>query len=130
MRTNTKAVVTGDRLGVHWGTGTFWELAVIIYVQHLQICFESGGTGREKAGFSLPYKVYGAESAFLILISDLLNLSDLLPDLSPAYKVQSHLCTLMSDLRVIQNIDPSCLGCKALGRYMTSSFIIHTPLEL
>ena len=26
---------------------------------------------REKAGFSLPYKVYGAESAFLILISDL-----------------------------------------------------------
>ena len=44
MRTNTKAVVTGDRLGVHWGTGAFWELAVIIYVQHLQICFESGGT--------------------------------------------------------------------------------------
>ena len=41
MRTNTKAVVTGDRLGVHWGTGAFWELAVIIYVQ---ICFESGGT--------------------------------------------------------------------------------------
>ena len=44
MRTNTKAVVTGDRLGVHQGTGAFWELAVIIYVQHLQICFESGGT--------------------------------------------------------------------------------------
>ena len=44
MRTNTKAVVTGDRLGVHWGTGAFWELAVIIYVQHLQICFKSGGT--------------------------------------------------------------------------------------
>ena len=44
MRTNTKAVVTGDRLGVHWGTGTFWELAVIIYVQHLQICFKSTGT--------------------------------------------------------------------------------------
>ena len=71
MRTNTKAVVTGDRLGVHWGTGTFWELAVIIYVQHLQICFESGGTVEKKAGFSFPYKVYGAESAFLILISDL-----------------------------------------------------------
>ena len=32
----------------------------------LQIC----GYNREKAGFSLPYKVYGAESAFLILISD------------------------------------------------------------
>ena len=45
---------------------------MIIYVQHLQICFESGGTvDREKAGYSLPYKVYGAESAFLILISDL-----------------------------------------------------------
>ena len=44
MRTNTKAVVTGDKLGVHKGTGTFWELAVIIYVQHLQICFEFGGT--------------------------------------------------------------------------------------
>ena len=29
------------------------------------------GYSREKAGFSLPYKVYGAESAFLILISDL-----------------------------------------------------------
>ena len=42
MRTNTKAVVTGDRLGVHWGTGTFWELAVIIH--HLQICFKSAGT--------------------------------------------------------------------------------------
>ena len=46
MRTNTKAVVTGDRLVVHLGPGTFWELAVIIYVQHLQICFESGGTGQ------------------------------------------------------------------------------------
>ena len=44
MRTNTKAVVTGDILGVHWGTGAFWELAVIIYVQHLQICFKSAGT--------------------------------------------------------------------------------------
>ena len=44
MRTNTKAVVTGDRLGVHWGTGTYWELAVIIYLQHLQICFKSVGT--------------------------------------------------------------------------------------
>ena len=31
MRTNTKAVVTGDRLGVHWGTGAFLVLAVIIY---------------------------------------------------------------------------------------------------
>ena len=68
MRTNTKDVVTGDRLGVHWGTGAFWELAVIIYVQHLQICFESGGTVEKRR---LPYKVYGAESAFLILISDL-----------------------------------------------------------
>ena len=33
MMTNTKAVVTGDRLGDHWGTGAFGELAVIIYVQ-------------------------------------------------------------------------------------------------
>ena len=40
----TKAVLTGDRLGVHWGTGAFWVLAVIIYVQHLQICFKSAGT--------------------------------------------------------------------------------------
>ena len=77
MKTNTKAVVTGDRLGVLQGTGAFWELPVIIYVQHLQICFKSGYS-REKAGFSLPYKVYGAESAFLILISDLLKLSNLL----------------------------------------------------
>ena len=74
MKTNTKAVVTGDRLGVLQGTGAFWELAVIIYVQHLQICFKSGGTVEK----SLSYKVYGAESAFLILISDLLNLSNLL----------------------------------------------------
>ena len=44
MRTNTKAVVTGYELGVHWGTGAFWELAVIIYVQHLQTCFKSAGT--------------------------------------------------------------------------------------
>ena len=44
MRTNTKAVVTGDRLGVHWGTGAFGELGVIIYVQHLQICLKSAGT--------------------------------------------------------------------------------------
>ena len=44
MRINTKAVVTGDRLGDHWGTGTFSELAMIIYVQHLQICFKSAGT--------------------------------------------------------------------------------------
>ena len=29
------------------------------------------GYSREKAGFSLPYKIYGAVSAFLILISDL-----------------------------------------------------------
>ena len=58
-------------MGYTEGTGAFWELAVIIYVQHLQICFESGWYSREKAGFSLPYKVYGAESAFLILISDL-----------------------------------------------------------
>ena len=71
MRTNKKAVVTGDRLRVHWGTGAFWELAVIIYVQDLQICFKSAGIySKEKAGFSLPYKVYGAESAFLILISE------------------------------------------------------------
>ena len=44
MRTNTKAVVTGDRLGVHWGTDAFWALAVIIYVQHLRICYKSAGT--------------------------------------------------------------------------------------
>ena len=29
---------------LHWGTDAFWELAVIIYVQHLQICFKSVGT--------------------------------------------------------------------------------------
>ena len=44
MRVNTKAVVTEDRLGDHWGTGAFWELAVTIYVQYLQVCFKSGGT--------------------------------------------------------------------------------------
>ena len=45
MRTNTKAAVTGDRLGVHRGYRRFLgTIAVIIYVQHLQICFESGGT--------------------------------------------------------------------------------------
>ena len=65
MRTNTKAVVTGDKLGVHKGTGALWELAVII---HLQICFEFGGTVEKRQVLD---KVYGAESAFLILISDL-----------------------------------------------------------
>ena len=44
MRTNTKAVVTGDRLGDHWGTDAFLALAVIIYVQHLQIRFKSTDT--------------------------------------------------------------------------------------
>ena len=44
MRTNTKAVLAGDRLGDHWGTGAFWTLAMIIYVQDLQICFKSAGT--------------------------------------------------------------------------------------
>ena len=43
MRTNTKAVVAGDRLGDHWGTDAFWTLAMIIYVQHLQICFKPEG---------------------------------------------------------------------------------------
>ena len=55
-------------------TSLGWQAKYAVYVQHLQICFESGGTysrDLEKAGFSLPYKVYGAESAFLILISDL-----------------------------------------------------------
>ena len=72
MRTNTKAVVTGDRLVVHWGTGALWELAVIIYIcTALTDLLQIRGYSREKAGFSSPYKVYGAESAFLILISDL-----------------------------------------------------------
>ena len=48
MRTNTKAVLAGDRLGDHWGTGAFWALAMIIYVQHLQICFKSAGTAEKR----------------------------------------------------------------------------------
>ena len=71
MRTNTKAVVTGDSLRVHWGTGAFWELAMIIHVQHLQICFKSAGTVEKRQVLVAIYKVYGAESAFPILISDL-----------------------------------------------------------
>ena len=42
---------------------------MIIYVQHLQICFKSAGTVEKRQ----PYKVYGAESAFLILVSDLFD---------------------------------------------------------
>ena len=34
----------GTSLDPPLGTGAFWELAVIIYVRHLQNCFESGGT--------------------------------------------------------------------------------------
>ena len=41
------------------------------------------GYSREKAGLSLPYKVYGAESAFLILISDLFE--PVRPPLSSEY---------------------------------------------
>ena len=44
MRTNTKAVLAGGRLGDDWGTGAFWALVILIYVQHLQICFKSAGT--------------------------------------------------------------------------------------
>ena len=63
MRKNTKVVVTGDKLGDHWGTGAFWALAVIIYVQHPQNCFMKSVGTVKKAGFSLPYKVYGANNA-------------------------------------------------------------------
>ena len=77
MRTNIKAVLAGDRLGDHYGTGTFWELAMSTYRSaSYQLVYS-----REKAGFSLPYKIYGennAESDFVMLISDLFNLSDLL----------------------------------------------------
>ena len=67
MRTNTKAVVTGDRLGVQALLGTSCDYLCTALTDLLRI----RGYSREKAGFSLPYKVYGAESAFLILISDL-----------------------------------------------------------
>ena len=69
MRTNTKAVVTGDRLelGYRRFMGTSCDYLCTALTDLLQI----RGYSREKAGFSLPYKVYGAESAFLILISDL-----------------------------------------------------------
>ena len=43
---------------------------MIIYVQHLQICFKSGGTV-EKRQVLVCHTKSGAESAFLILISDL-----------------------------------------------------------
>ena len=67
MRTNTKAVLAGGRLGDHWGTGTFWALAMIIYVQHLQICYNSEGTVKQRQVLICHNKVYGennAESAF------------------------------------------------------------------
>ena len=55
-------------MDIDLGTGAFWALAMIIYVQHLQIRFKSAGTcSREKASCSLPYKIYeknSAESAF------------------------------------------------------------------
>ena len=52
----------------------------------LQIC----GYSREKAGFSLPYKVYGAESAFLILISDLFE------PVGPPLTIQCHKWSVVS----------------------------------
>ena len=66
MRTNTKAVVTGDRLGYRRFLETSCDYLCAALTDLLQI-------RREKAGFSLPYKVYGAESAFLILVSDLFD---------------------------------------------------------
>ena len=75
MRTNTKAVVTGDRLGVHWGTGAFWELAVIIYVQHLQICFKSAGTVEKRQ--VLVCHIKSMEHSRFSLVT-FLTLSDLL----------------------------------------------------
>ena len=71
-------------MGYTEGTGAFWELCTAL-TDLLRI----RGYSREKAGFSLPYKVYGAESAFLILISDLydtvgppLTMASLVPSLS------------------------------------------------
>ena len=71
MRTNTKAAVTGNRLGVHRGYRRFLGTSCDYLCTALTDLIRIRGYSREKAGFSLPYKVYGAESAFLILISDL-----------------------------------------------------------
>ena len=78
MRTNTKAVVTGDGLGDHWGTGTFWELAVIIYVQHLQICFKSAGTVEKRQVLVCHTKSMELSQHFWFSLVTFLNLSDLL----------------------------------------------------
>ena len=71
MRPNTKAIVTGDRLGVHWGYRHFLGTSCDYLCTGLTDLLQIRGYSREKVGFSLPYKVYGAESAFLILIGDL-----------------------------------------------------------
>ena len=50
---------------------------MIIYVQHLTGLLQVSWYSREKAGFSLPYKVYGensAKSVFHMLVSDLSDL--------------------------------------------------------
>ena len=46
MRTNTKAVLAADRLGDHWGTHTFWTLAMII--RGGGTCHNLGGGGEIK----------------------------------------------------------------------------------
>ena len=58
------------------GTIFTWELTDLLQIR------------REKAGFSLPYKVYGAESAFLILISDLFEPVGPGPPLGPGSCLQ------------------------------------------
>ena len=74
MRTNTKAVLAGDKLGDHWSTGAFWALAMIIYVQHLQICFKSAGTVEKRQVLVCHTKSMEKivlNQHFVMLISDL-----------------------------------------------------------
>ena len=69
MRTNT--YIAGDRLGDHWGTGAFWALAKIIYVQHLQICFKSAGTVEKRHCHTKSMEKIMLNQHFVMLISDL-----------------------------------------------------------
>ena len=76
MRVNTKAVVTEDRLGDHWGTGAFWELAVTIYVQHLQVCFKSGGTV-EKRQVLVCHTYYGTKVSMTCALACICSATDI-----------------------------------------------------
>ena len=74
MKTNTKAVLAWDRLRDHWGTGAFWTLAMIIHVQHLQICFKSASTVEKRQVLVCHTKSMEKimlNQHFLMLISDL-----------------------------------------------------------